>query len=199
MSGPHPKLILSILPSQPQHEHRRRRQRERYRGKERAPQRRSGGRPASSSHGVDPAAERPDWGAATVDRASTSELLISALESRNGELLTSPRRPWRPVLRSSARACSLVCLWRQLTVPESHRPWRRCARARQSWRPCVWSSPSSLRPRRVSLPAARAAAPKAGVRGELPASVLGFFYVAIVVYWCCNNVLDMLQLFVFRM
>jgi hypothetical protein len=77
----------------------------------RAPQRRSGGRPASSSsHGVDPAAERPDRGATTADRAGTSELLTSALESGTGELLTSPHRPWRPVLRSSARACSHVWL-----------------------------------------------------------------------------------------
>jgi hypothetical protein len=55
----------------------------------------------------------------------------------------------------------------------------------------------------VSLPAARAAAPKAGVREEPPplfwAYVSRFFYVAIVVYWCCNSVLDMLQPFVFRM
>jgi hypothetical protein len=50
-----------------------------------------------------------------MDRAGTNELLTSALESGTGELLTSPRRPWRPVLRSFARACSHVWLWRQLT------------------------------------------------------------------------------------
>jgi hypothetical protein len=54
---------------------------------------------------------------------------------------------------------------------------------------------------RISLPAARAAAPapKVGRVGRAPRLCLGIFYVAIVVYWCCNNVLDMLQPFVFRM
>jgi hypothetical protein len=36
-------------------------------------------------------------------------------------------------------------------------------------------------------------------REESPRLCLGFFYVAIVVYWCCNNVLDVLQSFVFIM
>jgi hypothetical protein len=71
------------------------------------------------------------------------------------------------------------------------------------------SSPimEALRLELVELPAAGRVScrrrgtpyPRPGARGELPASVLGFFYAAIVVYWCCNSVLDTLQPFVFRM
>jgi hypothetical protein len=43
------------------------------------------------------------------------------------------------------------------------------------------------------------AAAGAHALGELVLLVLRFFYVAIVVYRCCHNVLDMLQSFVFRM
>jgi hypothetical protein len=166
------------------------------------PQRRSGGRPASassSSHGVDPTAERPDRGAATADRANTGELLTSTLESGTGELLTSPRRPWRHVLQSSARTCSHVWLWRQLTVPVPHRPWRPCARARRSWRPCAWSSSSSLRPG-ASVAGGTGRRTQGRARGESsPPLFWDFFYASVVVYWCCNSVLDTLQPFVFRM
>jgi hypothetical protein len=159
------------------------------------PQRRSGGRAASSSsHGVDPTAERPDRGSATADRADTGELLTSALESGTDELLTSPRQPWRPVLPSSARACSHVWLWRQLTMPESHRPWRPCARVCRSWRPCAWSSPSSLRPG-ASTAGGTGRRTQGWARREAPHLCFGIFFMLQLLYigvvtvflTCCNR------------
>jgi hypothetical protein len=54
---------------------------------------------------------------------------------------------------------------------------------------------------RSSLAASRRSTHGQGTLGakDLPPVFSVIFYVAIVVYRCCNNVLDMLQLFVFRM
>jgi hypothetical protein len=128
--------------------------------------------------------ERPNRGATTADRAGTSELLTSALESGTGELLTS--RPLAmEACASKLRTHMLTCV----VVEAAHRTRISPAmEALGSSSPIMEALCLELAELpaagRVSLPAARAAAPKAGVREEPPplfwASVSRFFL-------CCNR------------